>query len=114
MVVSAEQRQVVKIGESAVDPIHYVVSVAVAGWMSAPWEAASAVSDVQCHGLAWGGDPSGSSQREGDVVLVDDGGPDFGFISNPEQLIRSQRGAIAGFGQPGFGEQFLQADGDDH
>ena len=39
--------------------------------------------------------------------MVDDGGPDFSFISNPEQLIRSELGAVAGFGQSGFGEQIL-------
>jgi hypothetical protein len=61
VVKSAEQRQVVKISGSTQDPIHYVVSVAPAGGMSTARERTSAVSDVECHGLAWGGDSSGSS-----------------------------------------------------
>ena len=114
VVVSAEQGEVVKISKPAVDPIHYVVSIAVVGGMSTSGEAASAVSYVQCHGLAWGGESSGSAQGEGNIVVVDDGGPDFSLLSNPQQLIRGQRRAVAGFSQPGFGEQVLQADGDDH
>ena len=53
----------------------------------------------------------GSSQCQGDTVLIDDGRPDFGLVSDPEQLIGGELGAVAGVGQPSFGEQILEADG---
>ena len=96
VVISAKQGQIIKIGKTTENPIQDVVSVAPAGGMSTPGERTSAVSYVQGHGLAWGGDPSGSSQREGDVVVVDDGGPDVSFISNPEQLLGGELGAVGG------------------
>ena len=46
--------------------------------------------------------------------MIDDGGPDFGLISNPQQLIRAHLGAVGGFGGSGCGEQLLQTDGDYH
>ena len=81
---------------------------------TAAGEAASGVSNVQGHGLAWGGDSSGSSHGEGDVVVVDDGGPDFCFVCDPQQLIRSELGSVGGFGESGFGEQIIDLDGDHH
>ena len=50
--VSAEQRQVVKIGQSAENPIHYVVPVAPARRLGAAGEGASGVSGDPGHGLA--------------------------------------------------------------
>ena len=47
-------------------------------------------------------------------MVVDDGGPNFSLIGNPQQLIGTELAAVGGFGQSGFGEQLLQADGDDH
>lgn len=47
-------------------------------------------------------------------MVIDDGGPDFGLISNPQQLIRAHLGAVGGFGGSGCGEQLLQTDGDYH
>jgi hypothetical protein len=62
VVVSAEQSQIVKISGAAEDPIQNVVSVAPLGWVGAAGEAASGVSGNQRHGLAFGGQPLGSSQ----------------------------------------------------
>jgi hypothetical protein len=39
---------------------------------------------------------------------------DLGFVGDPEQLIGGELGAVGGVGQPSFGEQILEADGDDH
>jgi hypothetical protein len=52
VVVSAQQRQILKIGWAAEDPIQNVVPVAPLGWVGAAGEAASGVSGDQCHGLA--------------------------------------------------------------
>ena len=47
-------------------------------------------------------------------MAVDDGGPDVGLISYPQQLLGGELGAVGGFAESGFGEQLLDADGDDH
>ena len=90
------------------------MSVAPLWWVGAAGEAAAGVSGDQCHGLTSRGEPSGSAERQWDAVSIDDGGPDLGFVGDPEQLIVSELAAVGGFGQPGFGEQILEADGDDH
>ena len=46
--------------------------------------------------------------------MVDDGGPDVGFVGNPQQLIDTELAAVAGFSQPSLGEEVVEADGDDH
>src|SRR6478735_11529448 len=105
VVVSAQQRQIFKIGWAAEDPVEDVVSVAPLGWVGAAGEAAAAVSGDQCHGLAFGGESSGSSQGQWDAVSIDDGGPDVGLISDPEQLIGGELGAVGGLGQPSLRQQ---------
>ena len=57
---------------------------------------------------------AGSAQGQWDAVSIDDGGPDVGLIGDPEELIGGELAAVGGFGQPSFGEQILEADGDDH
>jgi hypothetical protein len=52
VVVSAEQGEVVKIGEAAEGPVQNMVSVAVAGWVGAAGEGAAGVSGDQGDGLA--------------------------------------------------------------
>jgi hypothetical protein len=49
----------------------------------------------------------------GTTVGVDDGGPDVGFVSDPQQLITRELAAITGFRQTRLGEQAVDPDGDD-
>ena len=58
VVVSAEQRQILKISEAAQDPIQDVVPVAPRRRMRAAREAAAAIPCDQRHGLAWRGEPA--------------------------------------------------------
>jgi hypothetical protein len=81
--------------------------------MRTSWEAASGISSDQGHCLPAGGEPLRSAQCEGDAVAVDDGGPDLGLISNPQQLIRAELAAVACLGQPGPRQEIIDADGDD-
>ena len=41
-------------------------------------------------------------------LVVDDGGPDVGFVGDPAQLIGAELGAVSGFGQPSFGQQVVE------
>jgi hypothetical protein len=77
----------VEVGAAAEYPVQDVVTVAPLGWMITARETAAALPGDRCHGLAAAGDPSLPSHRQGDIVLVDDGGPNVGLIGNPQQLI---------------------------
>jgi len=89
------------------------VPVAPARRVGAAGKTASGVSGDQGHGLTAGCQSLGSAEGEGDAVGVDDGGPDFGPISDPQELISTELAAVTGFGEPGFGEQIIDTDGDD-
>ena len=103
VVVSAEQGQIVKIGWAAEDPVEDVVSVAPLGWVGAAGETTSTISGDQCHGLTAGGQPSGSAERKRDAVSIDDGGPNLGFVGDPEELIGGELGAVGVAGPTGVG-----------
>ena len=61
MVVTAEQGEVVQVGEPAQDPVHNVVAVAPLRWVGAAGEGAAAVPGGQRQGLAFGGESLGSA-----------------------------------------------------
>ena len=90
------------------------MSVGPLGWMGAAGEAAAGISGDQRHGLPGRGQPAGSAERQRDIIVVNDGGPNLGFIGNPEELVGGELAAVGGFGQASLGEQILQADSDDH
>src|SRR4029434_1810253 len=103
--ICAEQSQVAKVGRPAIDPVDDVVPVTPLRGMITTREGTSALPDNQRHGLAAGGDPSRTAQRQRHTVAVDDGGPNLGLIGNPQQLSGADLAAVAGLSDPSLGKQ---------
>ena len=113
VVVPADQREVVEVGESAVFPASDVVGFGPGGWGVAAGEAAAAVAGGERASLVGGGVSSHPPVTDDTAGVVEDDGDDIGLVDQVQGVGDADGLAVSGGGGAGTGGELLEGHGDD-